>query len=175
MWDIDLPDTDLDFLDTDIPSKHFVCLQDVLKTCLEGVLKTHLEDVLKTLQRNNFLSSKTSSKCLRRQKIVTLKTFWRCLQDMSWRPINVCCVSDYHQRISPESNSRPLNSILCNLDGPIFILTRTGRGIKILAPEQMLQRLSIALAQAKAYNRSDTLLRYYATNLDKRLETNWWN
>ena len=29
---IDLVDTHLDLLDTDIPSKHFVCLQDVLKT-----------------------------------------------------------------------------------------------------------------------------------------------
>ena len=28
--DIDLLDTHLDLLDTDIPSKHFVCLQDVL-------------------------------------------------------------------------------------------------------------------------------------------------
>ena len=39
MWDIDLSDTDLDFLDTDISSKHFVCLQDVLKTnkCLLGL------------------------------------------------------------------------------------------------------------------------------------------
>ena len=45
MWDADLLDTDLDFLDTDIPSKHFVCLQDVSKTCLEDVVKTCLEDV----------------------------------------------------------------------------------------------------------------------------------
>ena len=26
LWDIDYLDTDLDLLDTDIPSKHFVCL-----------------------------------------------------------------------------------------------------------------------------------------------------
>ena len=38
LWNIDLLDTHLDLLDTDIPSKHFVCLQDVLKTnkCLMG-------------------------------------------------------------------------------------------------------------------------------------------
>ena len=30
--DKNLSDTDLDFVDTDIPSKHFVGLQDVLKT-----------------------------------------------------------------------------------------------------------------------------------------------
>ena len=30
--DIDFLDTDLDLLDTDIPSKYFVYLQDVLKT-----------------------------------------------------------------------------------------------------------------------------------------------
>ena len=66
--------------------------------------KTCLQDVLRRLQRNNFLSSKTSSKTsskrfqdvfktssrsLGRRKIVTLKTCWRrvfktssrCLQD----------------------------------------------------------------------------------------------
>ena len=32
MWDTDFLDTDLDLLDIDIPSKHFVCLQGVLKT-----------------------------------------------------------------------------------------------------------------------------------------------
>ena len=66
LWDIDYLDTDLDLLDTDVPSKHFVCLQNILKTssrrlvrCLqdaldnrkllrwrraEGVFKTCLED-----------------------------------------------------------------------------------------------------------------------------------
>ena len=39
MWDVDLSDTDLDLLDKDIPSKHFVCLQDVFKTCLQDVLE----------------------------------------------------------------------------------------------------------------------------------------
>ena len=37
---IDLLDTHLDLFDTDIPSKHFVCLQDVFKTCLQNILKT---------------------------------------------------------------------------------------------------------------------------------------
>ena len=76
-----LSDTDLDLLDKDIPSKHFVCLQDVLKTSSWR------------LQRDKFLSSntssrricKTSSRRLGRQNIVMLKTFWRRLQDMSWR------------------------------------------------------------------------------------------
>ena len=35
--DIDLSDTDSDLLDTDFPSKHFVGLQDVLKTWLQDV------------------------------------------------------------------------------------------------------------------------------------------
>ena len=116
--------THLDLLDTDILSKHFVCFQDVLKTssrhifrrylqdvlkiCPQDVFKTCLQDVLKTSQRNNFLSSKTSSRRpvrwvqdlfkttsrrlhktpsrrLGRRKIVTLKTCWRCLQDIPWR------------------------------------------------------------------------------------------
>ena len=42
LWDIDLLDRDLDFLDTNIPSKHFVCLQDVSNTYLEDVFKTNL-------------------------------------------------------------------------------------------------------------------------------------
>ena len=33
-----------------------------------------------------------------------------------------------------------------------------GRGLKILAPKQMLQRLPIALAQVKAGNNSENLL-----------------
>ena len=53
MWDVDLSDTDLDLLDKDIPSKHFVCLQDVFKmssrhVCLQDAFKTCLQDVFKT-------------------------------------------------------------------------------------------------------------------------------
>ena len=49
MWDVDLSDTDLDLLDKDIPSKHFVCLQDVFKmssrhVCLQDAFKTCLQD-----------------------------------------------------------------------------------------------------------------------------------
>ena len=40
LLNIDLLDTHLDLLDTDIPSKHFVCLQDVLKTSSRHVFKT---------------------------------------------------------------------------------------------------------------------------------------
>ena len=88
LWNIDLLQTRLDFLDTDIPSKHLACPHDILKTSS------------RRLQCNNFSSSKTSSRCLARylpdvfrtpsrrlgrRKIVTLKTCWRRLQDMSWR------------------------------------------------------------------------------------------
>ena len=51
LLNIDLLDqryTHLDLLDTDIPIKHFVCLQDVFKTCLQDVFKTCLQDVFKT-------------------------------------------------------------------------------------------------------------------------------
>ena len=40
-----------------------------------------------------------------------------------------------------------------------------GKGLKILTPKQMLQRLLIALAQAKAGNNSGSLLRNQATCL----------
>ena len=93
LWNKDLLDTHLDLLDTDITSKNFVCLRDVLKTSSRYVFKTSW----RRLQRSNFLSSKTSSRslarglenvfktswrCLGRRKIVTLKTSWRCLQDI---------------------------------------------------------------------------------------------
>ena len=40
LWNIDLLDTHLDLLDTDIPSKNFVCLPDVFKTSSRHVFKT---------------------------------------------------------------------------------------------------------------------------------------
>ena len=56
------------WLGTIIPSKHFVCLQDVFKTSSRHVFKTPSGHVFKMcsrrLQRNSFLSSKTSSRCL---------------------------------------------------------------------------------------------------------------
>ena len=96
LWNIDLLDTHLDLLDTDITSKNFVCLRDVLKTSSRYVFKTSW----RRLQRNNFSSSKTSSRRLARglenvfkmpsrrlgrRKIVRLRTCWRRLQGMSWR------------------------------------------------------------------------------------------
>ena len=115
LWNIDLLDTHLDLLDTDITSKNFVCLRDVLKTSSRYVFKTSSRHVFKTssrhvfktssryvfktssrrLQRNNFSSSKTSSRRLERRKIVTLKTCWRPAnfywdKDRSSRP-KLCC------------------------------------------------------------------------------------
>ena len=62
----------------------------VFKTSSRHVFETSSRHVFKTssrrLQRNNFSSSKTSSRRLcktsSRRKIVTLKTCWRCLQDV---------------------------------------------------------------------------------------------
>ena len=93
LWNIDLLDTHLDLLDTDITSKNFVCLRDVLKTSSRYVFETSSRHVFNTssthvlktswrrLQRNSFSSSKTSSRRLARRKIVTLKTCWRRFQD----------------------------------------------------------------------------------------------
>ena len=103
-WNADLLDTHLDLLSpdkyTDIPSKYFLCLHKIFKTSSRHVFKTYSRHVFKTslrhvlktssrlLLRNNFSSSKTSckrsSRRLGRRKIVTLKTCWRRLQDMSW-------------------------------------------------------------------------------------------
>ena len=40
LWNIDLLDTHLNLLDTDISSKHFVCLQDVFKVSSRHIFKT---------------------------------------------------------------------------------------------------------------------------------------
>ena len=101
---IDLLDTHLDLLDTDIPSKYFAFLHNVFKTSSRHVFKTSSRHffkkssrhVFKTfsrhvfrtssrrLQRNNFSSSKTSCKMSSKRlqdvfktssKIVTLKTY----------------------------------------------------------------------------------------------------
>ena len=107
---LDLSDIDkhLDLLDTDIPSKHFVCLQDVLKTSSRYGLKTssrRLQDMSSRRLKDVFSVSifllpsllqdifgrrlqevfKKSSRRLGRRKIVTLKTCWKHLQDMPWR------------------------------------------------------------------------------------------
>ena len=54
--------------------------------------------------------------------------------------------------------------------------TKHGKGLKILTPKQMLQRLPIALAQVKADNNSESLLNeirqivYYCINQKKSLK-----
>ena len=83
LLNIDLLDTHLDLLDTDIPSKYFANIHNVFKTSSRHVFKTSSGHVFKTYSRhvfktpsrrlpcNNFSSSKTSSRCLA-----------RCLQDV---------------------------------------------------------------------------------------------
>ena len=80
--------THLDLLDTNIPSIQTFsrrlarCLQDVFRMCLQDVFKT-------------------SWRRLGRRKIVTLKTFWRRPQTMSWRRLqevlktNKCLLGRY--------------------------------------------------------------------------------
>ena len=72
LLNIDLLDTHLDLLDTDIPSKHFVCLQDVFKTSSRHAFKTSWRRLQEVFAR-----------CLGRRKIVTLKTCWR-QTDVCW-------------------------------------------------------------------------------------------
>ena len=66
LLNIDLLDTHLDLLDTDISNKQFVCLQDVFSVTIFR-LPRRLQDLFKT-------SCEMSSKRLGKQKVVTLKT-----------------------------------------------------------------------------------------------------
>ena len=83
LWNIDLLDTHLDLLDTDIPSKYFACLHNVFKTSSRHVFKTSSRHVFKTSSRHVF---KTSSRRLQRNNFSSSKTSWRrlarCLQDV---------------------------------------------------------------------------------------------
>ena len=114
--DIDSLGTNLDLLATGIHSKHFVCLQEVLKTSSKHVFKSSSKHVFKSsskhvfktswrpLQCNIFLSSDTfkirlhdilkDGKLLRWRR--TEGIFKTCLEDVfktSWRPRNVCWVT----------------------------------------------------------------------------------
>ena len=73
LWNIDLSDTHLDLLDTDIPSIFFVSIMSTRR--LQDMSSRNLQDM--------------SSRRLERLKIVMLKACWRSLQD---RPRNVCWV-----------------------------------------------------------------------------------
>ena len=54
LLNIDLLDTHLDLLDTDIPSKYFACLHNVFKTSSRHVFKICLQDVFKTSSASQF-------------------------------------------------------------------------------------------------------------------------
>ena len=85
LLNIDLLDqryTHLDLLDTDIPSKHFICFQDVLKASSRHALKKSSRYVFKMSSRHVFKTSsrhvfKTSSRHV-------FKTSWRRLQRNSF-------------------------------------------------------------------------------------------
>ena len=72
--DVDLLNIDLldqryahsDLLDTDISSKHFACLQDVVQTSSRHVFKKSSRYVFKTSSRHVFM---TSSRCLQDQQM----------------------------------------------------------------------------------------------------------
>ena len=78
LWNIDLLDTHLDLLDTDIPSKYFLSFHSAFKTSSRHVFNTSSRYVFKTssrrLQRNNVSSSKTSSRRLARCLQYVFKT-----------------------------------------------------------------------------------------------------
>ena len=90
LWNIDLIDTHLDLLHTDIPSKHFVCLQDVLKISWRKVFKTSSRHVFNTSSRN--IQDMSS----RRLEDVLRDLFKMSLQDVfktSWKTKN-CSAED---------------------------------------------------------------------------------
>ena len=107
LLNIDLLDTHLDLLDTDIPSKYFAFLNNVLKMSSRHVFNTSSRHVLKTSSRNVFKTSsshvfKTSSRRLQRSNFSSSKMSSKRLQGMSWRRVqdvfktNKCLLGCYH-------------------------------------------------------------------------------
>ena len=67
LWNINLLDTHLDLLDTDIPTKYFVCLHNVFKTSSRHIFKSSSRHTFKKSSRHVFKTSsrhvfKTSSR-----------------------------------------------------------------------------------------------------------------
>ena len=99
LWNIDLVDTYSDWVDTDPHST----------SCLIPWRLEEMSSTSRRLQCNNFSSSKRSSKRLERRKVVTLKTFWRRVQDMAWRQTKVYWeMSYYFLKKGVRSNVRPI-------------------------------------------------------------------
>ena len=95
LWNIDLLDTHLDLLHTDIPSKYFVCLHNVFKTSPRHVFKTSS----RRLQRNIFCLLRGLQDVSEDVKVLRWrgieKFFKACLEDFlktSSRPTNACLV-----------------------------------------------------------------------------------
>ena len=83
LWNTDLLDTHLDLLDTDIPSKNFVCLHSVFKASSRYVFKTSSRHVFKTTSGHVFKIClqdvfKTSLRRLGRRKLLC----WRRVEDV---------------------------------------------------------------------------------------------
>ena len=111
LWNIDLLDTHLDLLDTDIPSKYFVSLHSVFKTSSRYVFKTSSRHVFKTssrrLQCNNFLSSKTSSRRLQNVFARRLQDVLEDLKLLRWRRVEdvvKTCLEDVYKTSSKPTN-----------------------------------------------------------------------
>ena len=100
LWNIDLLDTHLDLSDTGIPSKHFVCLQDIFKVSSRHVF----EMSWRLLHRNNFSSSKTSSRRLA-----------KCLQDVL--KTKKCLLGGYNLNWAdyPSNSSRVGACLYCGI------------------------------------------------------------
>ena len=92
LWNIDLLDTYLDLLDTGIPSKHFVCLQDFLKTssnvsskCLQDMFSRRLQN-MSSRRLEDVLS--VTIFCLPRHVQDVFKTYLQDVFQTSWKTKN---------------------------------------------------------------------------------------
>ena len=112
LWNIDLLDTHLDLLDTDIPSKYFACLHNIFKTSSRHVFKTSSRHVFKTFSRHVF---KTSSRHV--FKTSSRHVFKTCLQD-----IFKTCLQDVFKAYLQEVPKRCLQDVFNTSSRPANVL-----------------------------------------------------
>ena len=90
-------------------------------------------------------------------------------------------------KFSKKLKNTPLGNIItdfndtCNADNKLFTAIKKGTELQILTPKQLLQRLTLALAQVKASNNSESLLNeigqivyslYQSENVTKKVYNN---
>ena len=106
LWNIDLLDTHLDLLDTDILSKYFFCLHNVFKTSSRHVFKAYLQEVPKRCLQDVFKMSSVQQFFFFKDAFKTSWKTWNCYTE------GVLKTSSRNLLDVFKTSSRPANVLL---------------------------------------------------------------